>query len=62
LLSKRDRTPETIRKLLRAFRCNPDLKRELDGRLDELLANPVLLTGYERQLTEAQTGVLLQML
>jgi alpha-glucosidase (family GH31 glycosyl hydrolase) len=62
LLSKRDRTPEKVRKLLRAFRCNPDLKQQLDARLDELMAHPALLAGYARQLTEAQTGVLLQML
>ncbi len=62
LLAKRDRTRETLRKLLRAFRCNPDLKRELDARLEELIANPALLTSYARQLTEAQTGTLLQML
>ena len=62
LLSKRDRTLETLRKALRAFRCNPDVKRNLDPRLEEMRANPALLAGYERQLTEAQIGVLLQML
>lgn len=60
LLAKRDRKIETVRRLMHAFNCNAETKRQIDERLEEILADPSSLAQFERQLTEAQMGVLLQ--
>jgi alpha-glucosidase (family GH31 glycosyl hydrolase) len=60
LLLKRDRRLETCRKLLWSFHCSPDLKKQIDARLEEILIHPGVLVAYERQLTEAQMGTLIQ--
>ncbi len=62
LLSKRNRKKENIRKILRHFSCDSEYKRQIDTRLDEFLTDPSLLGSYGRLLTEAQMGLLLQVL
>ena len=54
LLSERDRTAESCRKLLRAFRLNTRTKHEIDQRLSEIIANIDLVGDYWMVLRESQ--------
>jgi hypothetical protein len=60
LISGRDRTEENCRKLLRAFRLGSDIKSKIEGELMAIKADPSLLARYQRELSEAQIGAILQ--
>ncbi|HOG46518.1 MAG TPA: glycoside hydrolase family 31 protein [Anaerolineae bacterium] len=53
LMAGRDRRPETLRRLLRAFRLESYTKMAIDGRLPELLEHPERLAAYGTTLAEA---------
>ena len=62
LLSRRDRRPEICRKLLRAFRTDTEVKRQIDNDLPGLLAGCMPLQKYGRALSDAQMGALASVL
>lgn len=62
LLSGRDRTLENWKKALHAFRCDPNVKSELEKRFEMFRQDASLLGAAQRHLNEAQIAVLLQTL
>lgn len=71
LIGGRDRRPDAVRKLLRAFNANPLVKLEIDQRLPDLLADPselatagsrgpFWLPALDNPLTEGQYAALLK--
>ena len=60
LLSRRDRSVEAVRKLLHAFKLDSDIKNSIDHEIPAIKADPSRLTRFQRHLSEAQLGALLQ--
>ena len=60
LLSGRDRTVESLRKLLHAFKLDSDVKSNIDHEISAIQADPSRLARFQRHLSEAQIGALLQ--
>ena len=56
--SVRDRREETFRRRLAAFRLNNDVKRRIDGEVDDILAGRVSLKKYAGELTAAEMAAL----
>jgi len=61
LLGGRDRTPETLRRMLRAFRLETHTKYAIDMHLAQVLAEPQRLAGYP-DLSDAQLRALLEVI
>ena len=62
LISGRDRIEENCRKLLHAFNLDSGIKAQIESELSAIKADPSLLARYQRHLSEAQIGALLQTL
>lgn len=62
LMSKRDRTLENCRRMLRTFRLETDAKGQIDAHLPELMSEPGLLSRYAMGLRAAHAGALMQAL
>lgn len=58
LCAGRDRRAETLRKYLRCFRIDNDLKAQIDADLEAILAEPQRLWRYAGELSDAQLGAL----
>ncbi|HEY6041360.1 MAG TPA: TIM-barrel domain-containing protein [Anaerolineae bacterium] len=57
-LSKRDRRAETIRKMLRAFRLDTNVKRRIDDEIENLFPGRTPLRQFGNQLSDAQMNAL----
>ncbi len=60
LLAGRDRKPETLRRMLRAFRLESYTKMAIDRQLEELGAHPERLAAYDLTLRPPQARALLE--